>query len=875
MHMVSLVGEISVIPLKGKKPNTTYIQTWTKFQKQQPTTKEIQKWFVEGEITSYAVIMGHVSGNLFGLDFDDRQRYRAFKREFPEYTEALTVKTRRGYHVYLRAEQVPKGIKFNGGELQGEGQYLVGPGSNVAGHTYETVEIKQPKQLTKEEIKTLIKWLCKEEVKNIASEFKKAKYIRTPENIVAFYKKKAPEIGRNNALYVAAARARAIGTNIQTAKATLTPIHAEMQTNQEHPVESYTTRVKEGIKTIESAYSGTAALKPQVWQVQAPGQQGLVPNALREEILQQKDGCTAARLLEACIREGYEAGQRFTLADILAVANKYKIGETQVRRMIEGNTGTAKSSYRLFPTVNEICIKALPSKNPLAGDTDNEKKNQQVLFDLETFVDGHESHEYGRTAKVFIFPSLDYLCSICDVTPIAADCLNHVDLLSNKAYRKALLRELIKRTSPELSVEWHAHRLNVSTRTVRRYLDELNVLITPIFEYVVLDWNNVDDVSLWTCSTQVNKLGKKITPGQWIQDSEGDRYPAIKEVAISWMSRLNDRKFIMCYRRPSRIQLPQAGMPIMLHKVIWRRAELEVKPEWCAGEYDFPPVESLSDSGLSEINDKKFINTSISNKSTALDSFFEHTSPNFFGEKLNSYALLEDVPEEALSARRRMGIHSYQSINESLKLVDGLGASRIEQLEEVGIFTLEQLIVTGAVRVYQSIPWRGREYLSVSTCKLWIEYSKVLLDWQEPTQEMIRKKQRKIAKKARRDYKKNFWRFVDYLEKIRDYEHDVFGMGDMPELSWNKLLRWFRVLEQRFKSDGDLFFDPRIVDKVHKTVCEFCEQYISRTDIFLEMNNTNLECHGFGKRKDWKAFRQTASRQIERFRHNDVWTGWN
>jgi hypothetical protein len=149
------------------------------------------------------------------------------------------------------------------------------------------------------------------------------------------------------------------------------------------------------------------------------------------------------------------------------------------------------------------------------------------------------------------------------------------------------------------------------------------------------------------------------------------------------------------------------------------------------------------------------------------------------------------------------------------------------------------------------------------------------LGWQEPTQETIRKEQWKAAKKARRDYKRNFWRFVDYLEKVRNYEHAIFGTGDWPVVSWNKLHLWFRVLERRFKSDEDYFFDPRPVNKVHKAVCEFCEQYIYRIDMFLDMSDAKLERHGFGERKSWKSIRRATLRQLDRFSYNDVWIGWN
>ncbi|MEM9955093.1 MAG: hypothetical protein AAF846_26025 [Chloroflexota bacterium] len=77
--------------------------------------------------------------------------------------------------------------------------------------------------------------------------------------------------------------------------------------------------------------------------------------------------------------------------------------------------------------------------------------------------------------------------------------------------------------------------MNVSERTIRRYNQELGVIVTPVFEYRHLNWDNVDDSNLWKSSIRINVNGQDITPGQWIQRSDGKRFPAIKGVTLDWI----------------------------------------------------------------------------------------------------------------------------------------------------------------------------------------------------------------------------------------------------------------------------------------------------------------------------------------------------
>lgn len=865
------LGGFSVIPLEGKKPHQQ-ITTWQEWQREQPSIEQMVEWFCDGEVQAYGIITGEVSNGLIVIDFDKIRSYRKFKRDLPTIAQTYTVRTRRGKHVYLRPYTTIKSRKFQGGDVQGEGHYVVGQGSTVGQYTYTVENDREIRVLNEHETQQLQKWLTEASPRRAQD-----RQAYNPEyqarNIEAIYRAIAPQMGRNNALYKTAQIARQAGITKTEVSERLVQLHVATQAYSEHMPETDRTREKEALGTIESAYSGTAALKPMTYQKTQT--KGLVPNSIREAMLKNYQSTIPGRLLEAGIREGWQAGQIFTIKEIQEIARKYKIGEQQVREAITGRYSKTPKRTNIYKTHIDIRI---VKYYPPAGDTDSKTKKYNSptpetskILDLEQYVPNHVSSSGGRPPQRFIFPDIDYLCYSFGVVPLASDCLQAKDLLSSKQYLMALHRELILRLAPEYSTEWHAKRLNVSERTIRRYNKELGVIVTPVFEYRHLNWDNVDDPDLWKSSIRINVNGQDITPGQWIQRSDGKRFPAIKGVALDWMGRSQD-KFVMCYRRPSRLQLSHANHPVIIQDVIWRCLDKANQPEWGGGEHDFPPI-------------YKPTVVSPSNKVIPITKHLASSMPegeadiaSILGLKIEpeQLGLLDNIPPEGMQARQQLGLPTYEKINLSLSLVSGLGMSRIEQLNDRGIFTLEQLILLGSERLYTMVSWRGREYLSPASCEKWVEEAQYLLNWKQRDPKVVaEEKRQQEQREAVRNYKKNVERFIDYLITVREWEDEIFGTGQVEELSWNILLDWFKTVMQRAETDPVYLTDPRTVDTVHTKIRDFCTSYHERTDLFLKKEKWQLDEYMFGSMKKWKSLKRATSRQFTRFEHNDVWIGWN
>ena len=134
----------SLIPIKpaSKLPACG----WKRYQDQRAGSGQLHKWFGNGRGLNLAVICGEVSGGLVVRDFDTMESYAQWAAQNPVLAKLLpTVGTRRGRHVYCRADltpirQVSKNaggiLTFDDGELRGGGYCLLPPSTHPDGGRY-------------------------------------------------------------------------------------------------------------------------------------------------------------------------------------------------------------------------------------------------------------------------------------------------------------------------------------------------------------------------------------------------------------------------------------------------------------------------------------------------------------------------------------------------------------------------------------------------------------------------------------------------------------------------------------------------------------------------------------------------------------------
>ena len=122
---------IAAIPIRYRDKRPA-ISSWKQYQRQLPSHTELAKWFYS-PYTNIAVITGWK--NLAVVDFDDDTEYEkwalwiARRRIYRYVRQTLTVKTSRGYHVYVTTSQPAQNAKLPGIDIKAQGGYVLTPPS--------------------------------------------------------------------------------------------------------------------------------------------------------------------------------------------------------------------------------------------------------------------------------------------------------------------------------------------------------------------------------------------------------------------------------------------------------------------------------------------------------------------------------------------------------------------------------------------------------------------------------------------------------------------------------------------------------------------------------------------------------------------------
>ena len=146
---------LSYIPLKPKSKEPAI--PWKIYQQQLPEPDRPLVWFSgRNSNRNVAIVTGSVSGNLVVIDFDKKEKYSEFMEKLPTNLKITlentwTVKTGKGYHIYLRIDGLDKDefkefirtkVRITEGiDIKAEGGYVVAPPSiHPSGAQYEFIK---------------------------------------------------------------------------------------------------------------------------------------------------------------------------------------------------------------------------------------------------------------------------------------------------------------------------------------------------------------------------------------------------------------------------------------------------------------------------------------------------------------------------------------------------------------------------------------------------------------------------------------------------------------------------------------------------------------------------------------------------------------
>jgi len=681
---------LSVIPLTGKRPIDGF--DFSKYQTHRPNLTDLDLWFRTGTVTSYGVVCGKVSGGLLVLDFDADTAYQNFTSNFPLLALSYTVKTRRGFHVYLRSQKFLRSRKIFGGDLLAHGSLVVGAGSVVNGYAYHIAIDAPIINLSESDLARVLETFTSVTTLDVQHERSNTglneinSRSRAISRLITTYKNNAPAIGRNNALYRSAYSAACAGLNLEDTVGSLATLHTATPAFWAHAPEAEPIRLREALTTITSAYRCAQTSTPK--RGRKNEEDAGLPNAIREALLAAHTGSTvAARLLDAFALAGWAANHIFSTSDAVALAKGFGIGKSSVLATLSGK----------FSQVNGVRLVHTAAK-PIEEDDTQSSSHSQSTKNPVGDRDNKKFNPPGRKKNYYSVPDLTHLYTICDIVPVknsTSDKLTTEDLVSDKAYRMALHRELVRRASPELSYKWHASRLTVSQKTIRRYNAALKVIVTPIFGYMPLSWDAIDTPSLWG-AVRVNQLGRDVTPGQWLQNKDGKRYPAIQGIGSQLLTRRESA--VICKRLPSRMQLPEHGLPVILYPCIWRRLNIAA-PDWGGGEYDYPiQILSISpSSGATQSSD--YVDFDL--------------GPNSEPDSTAQDALLQYIEIKL-------------SMPQDLTVIKGIGEWRQKVLNHIGITRYKELASADPNYILRRS--HLGQYLTLSQVAFWIYQAKAISD---------------------------------------------------------------------------------------------------------------------------------------------------
>ena len=532
----------SVIPLIGgsdaeigKRPAVS----WQQYQKRRPKIDEVQQWFEHDSSSAYGVVCGRVS-RLIVIDLDTTEAVDQFTQAFPELTHTFTLRSgfRGTPHLYFQVDFLVKTCKLKGGDLKGEGSYVVGPGSSIAGQTWRVIRDNPVRSLSKGELKAVLRLL---KLSDTASNNLNTLSVRSdgkPSGTFAeCYHRTVQQTGeRNNALFDIGRQMRDTGHTKADVIQQLANLHAHQVARDPLVQESYERRYREALRTIDGVYTrprqparSTQTSSINITHQTDPQEPAShLSNRLRERLLQRSDGTAFLRTYEGLRLKGVQPGRVLTRPEMFSLLRGI-VGEHSIKRAL---TATSPNGQSLLPHTT-------PGDHNATDLEPLKSKATKCFVDRQKPPESHSTptaRPAHRPRKQYRMPSEAELCQWfgIELKTSPQDPVRMEDLQSAKLYRQKLEYELIHRRPGQYPMGWLADRLSVSPRTIYNYHRDSGIEVTACFESEPITWFNLrqklPDAAL------ARRAGIDLR-GCYLEDEKGKKYPIRAGIARYLLAR--------------------------------------------------------------------------------------------------------------------------------------------------------------------------------------------------------------------------------------------------------------------------------------------------------------------------------------------------
>jgi hypothetical protein len=503
------------------------------------TPTEQQSWFLTRDYPAVGVVCGTPSDGLVVLDFDDLTPLRFLVHEFPFLECTYTVQTRRGLHIYLRAPQsdVPS-FSFAGGDLQGNGSYVVGAGSTVKGHCYIVSRDLPILTLNRHQWAGLLSILHPHNPPAVVPSSPTPPTAQPRPRFTAQRPAAAPaatpqppyqclpiylgalDDGRNKALFKAACQGRDHGLTPEQVAEQLLSVFIHSPAAPTHPRQSLTQRHTEGCSTIDSAFAHP--LRDSV-ATDPAGISGFPAN-LRQALVQNHQ-LALARVLDALLGDGIRPGQCFSRKQALVACHQAGVGTHSCNSALSAG---AAGMLRIFVAVS--------------GEVYNADRSETLTPPPAGVYVAKPKNNRGRPHKYYRMPHWETLLQAYSLEVVHASDPLPAEALGNvKRYRMAMAEALFQRRPGQYSRRWLAHLLGTHIATLSRYNR---------------DWREADllDDTPQTLPIHFNSLhhipAEATERYHWLQREDGVCGEPSRRLASYWLHRGHTVEYV--WKRPHR-----------------------------------------------------------------------------------------------------------------------------------------------------------------------------------------------------------------------------------------------------------------------------------------------------------------------------------